>query len=441
MDPTPCMAVQANAECDAVLEVEGKCFPVNRWALACHSSYFEAMFFGGTREHAERHIRIQGVEAEPFRALLDFTRTGSLSLNPASVASLLQTADFLRLEAAKRRCETFLERELRVSNCLSLRAYAQHFACPALDSAALNVALSHWADVVTHGEVEELPKATLRELLQSDELFVVCEDVVFDTVTQWVVADLPQRAQDFLELVGLVRVPFLSLPFLSLLVKRSKRPGLDPPAQLLKELDRFPPPNWQEATQAPCASRSYETLFVVAGKRDQEQQELFHFLPKTGAWQACSPLKSKNLTQYAVAAVGNLLFVTGGNFREEFLWAPVDRVWIYNSWDDRWLEGPAMKEARDSHCAVGVGFHLYVMGGSTPEGITPSVERLALAESSWEPASPLIHPVERAGATGVGTRIYVVCGLDENGDVCRAVQRLDIERDTWDVVSFSPLPR
>lgn len=119
----------------------------------------------------------------------------------------------------------------------------------------------------------------------------------------------------------------------------------------------------------------------------------------------------------------------------------MDRVWIYNSWDDRWLEGPAMKEARDSHCAVGVGFHLYVMGGSTPEGITPSVERLALAESSWEPASPLIHPVERAGATGVGTRIYVVCGLDENGDVCRAVQRLDIERDTWDVVSFSPLPR
>ncbi|ETE59216.1 hypothetical protein L345_15053, partial [Ophiophagus hannah] len=304
MDPSPCAAVQANPESDAVLEVGGKCFPVNRWALARHSSYFEAMFFGGTRERAERHIRIQGLEVEPFQALLDFTRTGSLGITPGNVTSLLQTADFLRLEAAKRRCETFLERELHVSNCLSLRAYAQHFACVALDSAALNVALSHWADVVTHGEVEELPKKALVELLQSDELFVAREDMVFDTVMQWVVADLLGRAKDFLELMGLVRVPFLSLPFLGLLVKRSQRPGMDAPAQLLKELDRFPPPNWQDAAQAPCASRSYETLFVMAGKRDQEQQELFHFLPKTGAWQACSPLKRRNLTQYAVAAVG-----------------------------------------------------------------------------------------------------------------------------------------
>lgn len=193
----------------------GKCFPVNRWALARHSSYFEAMFFGGTRECAEWHIRIQGVEAEPFQALLEFTRTGSLGIAPGNVTGLLQTADFLQLEAAKRRCETFLERELHVSNCLSFRAYAQHFACAALGSAALNVALSHWADVVTHGE--ELPKATLTELLQSDELFVSREDVVFDTVMQWVVADLPGRAKDFLELVGLVRVPFLSLPFLGIL--------------------------------------------------------------------------------------------------------------------------------------------------------------------------------------------------------------------------------
>uniref|UniRef100_A0A8C5RMC4 BTB domain-containing protein n=1 Tax=Laticauda laticaudata TaxID=8630 RepID=A0A8C5RMC4_LATLA len=441
MDPSPCVTVQANPESDAVLQVGGKCFPVNRWALACHSSYFEAMFFGGTRECTERHIRIQGLEAEPFQALLDFTRTGSLGITPGNVTSLLQTADFLRLEAAKRRCETFLERELHVSNCLSLRAYAQHFACIALGSAALNVALSHWADVVTHGEVEELPKEALMELLQSDELFVACEDVVFDTVMQWVVADLPGRAKDFLELMGLVRVPFLSLPFLGLLVKGSQCPRMGAPAQLLKELDRFPPPNWQDAAQAPCASRSYETLFVMAGKRDQEQQELFHFLPKTGAWSKVLAFSGHRASFPCALSTGNLLFVTGGNFREEFFWAPVDWVWIYNSWEDSWLEGPAMKEARDSHCAVGVGFHLYVMGGSTPEGITPSVECFTLADSSWKPTRPLIHPVERAGAIGVGTRIYVVCGLDENGDVSPTVDpgRSREQCCSWDG-SIPPCP-
>ncbi|XP_061456930.1 kelch-like protein 21 [Rhineura floridana] len=431
----------AEPEGDTILEVGGKLFPVNRWALACHSRYFEAMFFGGTRERSQRHIQIKGVEPEAFKALLDFTQTGTIHVDRDNVASLLETADFLQLDRAKRRCETFLERELHTSNCFSLMAYAQQFACVELHSAARLVALSHWADVAAHGEFEDLPKETLLGLLQSDELFANREDMVFNTVMQWVAADPAGREGDFLELVGLIRVPFLSLSFLDLLVKRTKHPGQEISARLVRKLDTCPPSSWRDVSQLPCMGRSYETLYVLAGKHDKDQQELFQFQPKTGTWQACSPLQRKNFTQYAVAAVGNFLFVTGGYFREEFFWSSVDWVLIYNSWNDTWLEGPAMKRARNSHCAVGVGFHLYVMGGSTEEGITPDVERLAPTDSAWESASPLVHPVERAGAVSIGTRIYVVCGLDENGDVCRAVQRLDVETGIWDIVSFSPLPR
>ncbi|XP_066492471.1 kelch-like protein 23 [Tiliqua scincoides] len=431
----------ADSEGDTILEVGGKPFPVNRWALACHSRYFEAMFFGGTRERTERHIQIRGVEVEPFQALLDFTRTDTLHITQHNITSLLEAADFLQFESAKRRCEKFLERELHVSNCLSLMAYAQQFACMELHAAALCVALTHWTEVAAQEEFEELSKETLFGLLQSDDLFVAREDEVFDTVMRWVATDLAGREKDFLELVGLVRVPFLSLSFLDLLVKRSKRRGEDVSAQLVRKLDSCPPASWRNVAQLPCSSRRYETLYVLAGKHDQEKQELFQFHPKTGMWQPCAPLQRKNLTQYAVAAVGNFLFVTGGYFREEFFWASVDWVLIYNSWDDSWLEGPSMKKARNSHCAVGVGFHLYVMGGSTEEGIIPDVERLLPTDSTWESTSPLVHPVERAGAVSVGTRIYVVCGLDENGDVCRAVQRLNVETDMWDVISFSPLPR
>uniref|UniRef100_A0A6J0TUR2 Kelch-like protein 23 n=1 Tax=Pogona vitticeps TaxID=103695 RepID=A0A6J0TUR2_9SAUR len=432
----------APEETDAILEVSGTCFPVNRWALARQSPYFEAMFFGGTRERTQRHIRLQGLEAEPFRALLDFTRTGLLSLSSLNVAALLETADFLRLESAKLHCETFLKRELHVSNCLGLLAYAHQFACGELSSAALHGALTHWAELVAQEEFPELPKETLLTLLASDELFVAREDAVFESVAQWVAADPGAREGDFLELAALIRVPFLTLSFLDLLVKQSKGPGQDFAVQLVKKLDHCPPPNWRHVADSPCTGRSYDTLYVLAGPHDREQQELLQFQPKSGTWQACSPLKRKNLTQYAVAVVGNLLFVTGGYFREEFFWSTVDSVLIYNSWDNSWLEGPAMKKARNSHCAVGVGFHVYVLGGSTEEGgITPDVECLAPADSAWQSTSPLVHPVERAGAVSLGTRVYVVCGLDENGDVCRAVQRLNVETDMWDVVSFSPLPR
>lgn len=100
-----------------------------------------------------------------------------------------------------------------------------------------------------------------------------------------------------------------------------------------------------------------------------------------------------------------------------------------------------MKISRNCHCAVGVGLYLYVIGGNTDEGVTADVERLDLAEMTWEARSPLIRPVERAAAASVDTKLYVICGRDENGDVYSGVQRLDTETGAWDIITYSPMPR
>ncbi|XP_013814171.2 kelch-like protein 24 [Apteryx mantelli] len=427
---------------DTILEVGERLFQVSRKALSLHSRYFEAMFFGGTRESSEHHIVIRGIDAVPFQALLEFTRTAQVFIDRENVTSLLETADFFQFDNVKLFCEKFLERELHVSNCLGLMAYSQQFACVDLHVSAVNVALTHWGDVICQEEFKALPKEMLMQFLQSDDLFAPREDVVFDSVMRWIMEDPATREEDFLDLVGEVRVTFLSLSFLDILVKRSRRPGeKDTFSRLIKKLDSCPPPSWQNVELSPYAGRSYDTLYVLGGRHDKEQQELFLFQPRSGTWQACSPLQRRNLTQYAVAAVGNFVFVTGGYFRDEFVWYSVDWVLIYNCLDNSWLEGPAMQKSRNSHCAVGAGLYLYVLGGSTDEGIIPAVERLALMDSQWESMSPMVQPVERGDAVSVGTSIYVVCGLDENGHVYGGVQRLNMETDIWDVISFSPLPR
>ncbi|XP_010015600.1 PREDICTED: kelch-like protein 24 [Nestor notabilis] len=433
---------QTETVADTVLEVGGSLFQVSRRALSIHSRYFEAMFFGGARESSEHHIVIRGIDAVPFQALLEFTSTAQVLIEQENVTSLLETADFFQFDRVKLLCEKFLERELHVSNCLGLMTYSQQFAFIELYASAMNVALSHWGEVMCQEEFKALPKEMLLRLLQSDDLFVSREDVVFDSVMRWIVEDPATREEDFLDLVGHVRVTFLSLSFLDFLVKRSKCSGeADAFSRLIKKLDRSPPPSWQNTELYPHAGRSYDTLYVLGGKHDKDQQELFLFHPKTGTWQACSPLQRRNLTQYAVAAVGSFLFVTGGYFRDEFVWYSVDWVLTYNCLDNSWLEGPAMKKSRNSHCAVGAGLYLYVLGGSTDEGIIPAVERMALVDSEWESMSPMAQPVERGDAVSMGTRIYVVCGLDENGHVYDGVQRLNTETDSWDVISFSPLPR
>ncbi|XP_035423981.2 kelch-like protein 24 [Cygnus atratus] len=433
---------QAETVADTVLEVGERLFQVSRRALSLHSRYFEAMFFGGARESTEQHIVIRGIDAAPFQALLEFTRTAQVLIGQENVISLLETADFFQFDRVKLLCEKFLERELHVSNCLGLMTYSQQFAFVELHASAMNVALTHWGDVMCQEEFKALPKEMLMHFLKSDELFVPREDVVFDSIMRWIMEYPATREEDFLDLVGQVRVTFLSLSFLDVLVKRSKRHGqTDTFSRLIRKLDSCPPPSWQNMKLCPNAGRSYDTLYVLGGKHDNEQQELFLFQPKTGTWQACSPLQRRNLTQYAVAAVGNFLFVTGGYFRDEFVWYSVDWVLIYNCLSNSWLEGPAMKKSRNSHCAVGAGLYLYVLGGSTDEGIIATVERMALVDPQWESMSPMVQPVERGDAVSVGTRIYVVCGLDENGHVYGGVQRLNTETDSWDVISFSPLPR
>uniref|UniRef100_A0A8B9Q7R5 BACK domain-containing protein n=1 Tax=Apteryx owenii TaxID=8824 RepID=A0A8B9Q7R5_APTOW len=170
------------------------------------------MFFGGTRESSEHHIVIRGIDAVPFQALLEFTRAAQVFIDRENVTSLLETADFFQFDNVKLFCEKFLERELHVSNCLGLMAYSQQFACVDLHASAVNVALTHWGDVICQEEFKALPKEMLMQFLQSDDLFAPREDVVFDSVMRWIMEDPATREEDFLDLVGEVRVTFLSLP-------------------------------------------------------------------------------------------------------------------------------------------------------------------------------------------------------------------------------------
>ncbi|XP_005989913.1 kelch-like protein 24 [Latimeria chalumnae] len=426
---------------DTVVQVGGKLFHVNRRLLSTLSRYFAAMFYGGTKETSQQHVVLKEVDPDAFQTLLEFARTSRVTLDRQNVLQVLETAIFLQFEAVEQLCVKFLERELHVSNCLGMMSYAEQFACWGLSTAARNVVLTHLEELTCQEEFYHLSKEALTNLLQSDNLYVSKEDVVFDAVMAWVTRDAG-REKDVLELLGLVRVGFLSLSFLDMLIKRTKRSSeQEVYTRLVRKLDGSPPPSWTDMDLAQKDSRSYDIMYVVGGRHDKEKQELFKFFPKTGLWQPCAPLQRKNLTQYAVAAVGNFVFVTGGYFRDEFVWYSVDWALIYNCWDNTWLEGPAMKKSRNWHCAVGVGLYLYVLGGSTDSGIIPDVERLALMNSEWESTSPMVRPVERAAAVSTGTKLYVLCGLDENGDVYGGVQRLDVESDVWDVVSYSPLPR
>ncbi|XP_072516990.1 kelch-like protein 23 [Salminus brasiliensis] len=424
---------------DAVLQVESESFFVNRERLAQLSPYFRALFFGGGRESSRTHIELKGVNLDHFRSLMKYTQSFKLCLDRKNVLGILETANFLQLEKARLLCCKFLERELHLSNCLGMMAYAWQLGCLELYAAAREVVLTHLPAVASEEDFLYLSKETIADLLASDDLFVPREDLAFEVTLRWATFD-PSREDAFLELVGLVRPESLSLPYITDLLTSIK--SSDPRAKLICKLNDHLPVSWTAGRSVP-RTRSREMLFLLGGPHEQDQQCLYQFNPRSGRWQSCPPLQRKCLTQYSVAAVGDNVVVTGGYFRD-VLWFSVDWVRIYQCGNNRWVDGPALQKSRHSHCSIGLDLQLFVLGGSMDEGLVDDVERLVLGADGadgWDSVSPMVRAVERAAVVAMRSRIYVACGLDENGEVYSGIQRYNPEVDQWDVVSYSPYPR
>ncbi|XP_048833241.1 kelch-like protein 23 [Brienomyrus brachyistius] len=422
---------------DTVLQVQTECFLVSRRRLAGMSRYFQAMFYGGGQESSRSHVEIKGVALEQFRVLMHFARTSELPLDRENVLGILEAADFLQLEQARLLCCKFLERELHLSNCLGMMAYAWQLGCLELYTAARNVALSHLPALACEEDFLYLSKESVASLLSSEDLFLPREDLAFEVILRWATFD-PSREEDFLELAGLVRPECLSLPYINEMLTSVK--GSDPRARLICKLDAHPPASWTVPRLSP-RTRVRETLYILGGPHDHDEQSLFQFHPRCGMWQSCAPFRKKNLTQFSVAAVGENVVVTGGYFRDEVVWYSVDWVLLFRCSSGTWVEGPALQKSRHSHCSVGLGDEVFVLGGSMDEGLVPDVEKLMVGAGSWGSLSAMVRAVERAATVAMENCIYVACGLDENGEVYSGIQRYQLETDQWDVVSYSPLPR
>ncbi|KAF3690894.1 Kelch-like protein 23 [Channa argus] len=422
---------------DAILLVEGESFYVNRQHLALQSPYFRALFFGCGLESNKKKVEIKGVVLQHFRTLMEYSRTSNLALNRETVLGILETADFLQLERARLVCCKFLERELHLSNCLGMMAYAWQLGCIQLYTAARQVVLTHFSAISTEEDFLSLSKETIADLLASNDLAISKDDLALEAILHWVSFD-PTREAHFLELIELVRPESLSLQFITELLTRMK--SSDPRAKLIFMLNEHFPASWSVG-RSMRRTRARETIFVLGGPHNQEEQAVYYFHPLSGRWQSCAPLQRKNLTQYSVAALGDSVFVTGGYFRE-VLWFSVDWVRIYECGNQRWLDGPALQKSRHSHCSIGLDSVLYVMGGSMDEGLLADVERLVLgSEEGWEGVSPMVRAVERAATAALSSCVYVACGLDENGEAYSGIQRYVVKEDQWDVVSYSPFPR
>ena len=197
----------------------------HRAVLASFSPYFEALLGDNWKEGNKEEIEIFGLDEKAVSDLMEFAYTGKINIDEDNVLTLLEAANYLRIEFVKISCGKFLEQGVDAKSCLGILQLADMFALDELSSLTKKYALRHFTDVCKEDEFLCLPVNLLSDLLSEENLCVVVEDLipceeqrektVLESVLQYVEHDVENRKSHLAQLLGLVRLPTLSAEYLA----------------------------------------------------------------------------------------------------------------------------------------------------------------------------------------------------------------------------------
>ncbi len=160
-------------------------FPAHRVVLAASSKYFDAMFQGGMIEANQSEIRLPTLQTEPFKKILKFFYTGTIRITEVDVQDILETSNYLAVEAVCQSACTFLSKNMTCDNCLGILQLADNLAQTELYAYAADFVQENFMTVFCRESFLEQPRgisvSKLAEILSGDNLHVLknwdCETV------------------------------------------------------------------------------------------------------------------------------------------------------------------------------------------------------------------------------------------------------------------------
>ncbi|CAF1040150.1 unnamed protein product [Rotaria magnacalcarata] len=476
--------------CDVTLKVEQTLFLAHRLVLAAASDYFAAMFTG---EMVERHmniIELKGFNASVMEILLNSIYGESVTVTNDNVQDILPAASLLQLNGTdiQRQCALFLASHLEPANCLGIYCFADLHNCSQLKQTALSFIWTHFAAVVHSDEFLTLKANEVEELIQSDEIEVPNEEIIYNCVMAWLKHDQTFRQQYLLTLLQHVRLPFLSARFITDicdtdplvrsshkcrdLLDEAKRYHLRPDCRKVMTGTRF------------TSRRGKDEHLIVAGGFGAHQRPVDiveRWNPRTNEWTSLQSL-TKRRRYAAAAAIGKRLYVVGGYdgrqrmnsvecldlSQENATWQPVasltyrralpgvcvhqNLIYVCGGFDgslrlastecydektDVWTIGEDMHVGREGAGLVSIDDHLYCIGGYDGLSLLQTVEKYDINLGRWSQMAPMLTPRSGAGCATIDHYIFACGGFDGTIHLS-SVERYDSQTNQWtNVTSMS----
>ena len=347
----------------------------------------------------------------------------------------MSAACLLQLSVVIDKCCSFFRKLLHPSNCVGIRLFADAQSCLQLRDAAQAFTEDNFQDVIKNQEFMLLPGMELVKILSSDNLNVPSEEIIFQSLMDWINFDYVNRKCEVSKLLACVRLPLLSPQYIADNIENQPILKSDPdcPPLILEALKYHLLPERRSQLQSSrtCPRKSTVGYLYAVGGMDTNKAamsiERYDF--RTDTWSPFASMSGRRL-QFGVSVVEGKLYVVGGRDGLKTLnsvecYDPVERLWIPIQ--------PMMTHRHGLGVAV-LGGPLYAVGGHDGWSYLNTVERYDPATRLWSHVAPMSMQRSTAGVAALNGKLYAVGGRD--GSSClKSVECYNPHTNTWSPVA------
>ncbi|XP_060076062.1 kelch-like protein 24 [Ylistrum balloti] len=431
-----------NRYTDVIVQVGDQSFHCHRIVLSAISKFFDAMYSSGMRESREDRVSLKDITPSVFKLIISYVYKDTNILTEHNAEDLFKASSLLQIHSLLRECEIFLENKMNTENCLGIWKLARAFHSASVEAKCWTFIQNHFEEVRLTDEFVRLELDELCEIIKSDDLVVIREENVCDSVLRWVNAEEEERKFCVEKLVSLLRLTLVSLEYLldkldPLELIRSNDTCINLVRQAVK-LHAIPARQNEQChlLQPARKSSDKETVLTVLGRRLKENGErITEFIAYSFAqqkWYSLHPTPPDTGEEFATCCYGEDLFITGGTNK-------LNGCFYFSSKISRWRSRAALISGRYRHCMVSVKGSLYVLGGYNA-GTMKSIEEYDIRNDIWRQVGDLHTGVDASCAVAIGNNIYTFGGWLGCDKETAAIQCFNTETYSCTHVSNLPSP-
>ena len=435
----------------------------HRNVLASASDYFNTMFTCGLEESTSATVQLT-VQPEILTSIVEYIYTGEIELTIDNVESLVKACDVLQLDNVKTACDGFMLNHVEPATCVGFYTFATLYQINQLQQKAKQVMLSQFKTVAFNAEFKELSCSQLIHCIKDDDVVVEKEDVVFESVLDWVRHDLDNRKSSLEAILEHVRLPYCTSGYLWHM--KDMCDLLTPKCfDYLNEACKFQadPVHQHEIYSRRTVPRNnfrMKSCLLMVGRQtktvQQANQNYRHmhrgfnpFVEKsieyscqyyeedTKLWNPLGSLL-ENVSDgglYSVCYVNGGLLLTG-----EGTVGGANNCFLFDLATKREATMPLFITSRYQHRSVSMGDCVYVVGGMAYRGgnALASVECLNLKQRQWMTMPDMSHAVGVPVVVTYGHKVLVFGGQNAHVDATDCTQVFDTIRSQWSTLSELP---